>query len=188
MNRFVPLFKSWFAYAAAITLVCGVIYITVQQSYRMPANDPQLQMAGDAADAISKGADPKLLVGSAQVEISKSLSPYLIIYDSSGKQIAGNATLNGADLKIPQGVIDYVNKNGKDAATWAPEPGVRQAMVGVRSNGKNYIVFSGRSLRIVEERIKMLGEQVVLGWFLSLIGMAVILVITNAIGSKTALN
>ncbi|MFB9842952.1 hypothetical protein [Mucilaginibacter ginsenosidivorans] len=189
MKKIAPVFKSWFAYATAITLVCGIIYVTVQQSYRTSANDPQLQMAEDAANAISKGAAPKTVIGAATpVEISESLSPYLVIYDSAGNMVASNASLNGAPLRIPKGVVDYVNKYGKDAATWQPEPGVRQAMVGIRSIGKGFIAFSGRSLRRVEERISILGEQVALGWIMSLIGMAVVLFIINAFTPRSALS
>ena len=48
---------------------------------------------------------------------------------------ASGATLDGKALNfIPKGgVIDYVNKNGKDAASWQPQPEVRQAMVGIRA-------------------------------------------------------
>src|SRR5579872_5718543 len=107
MNKFIPLFKSWFAYAAAITLVCGIIYITVQQGYRQTANDPQFQLAEDAANAVSKGADPKTLVGTSPgIEISQSLSPYLIVYNSDGSIAASNATLDGNAPKLPQGVIN----------------------------------------------------------------------------------
>ncbi len=37
--------KYWIPLAAAITVVCGVIYVAVQQDIRMAANDPQIQMA-----------------------------------------------------------------------------------------------------------------------------------------------
>lgn len=175
MNKYTTIFKNWFAYAAIITLLCGIVYITVQQGYRSSANDPQLQMAEDAANALNKGADPKSLVSTTPaIEISQSLSPYLIIYDTSGNIAAGSATLNGKALKIPQGVIDYIKKNGKDAATWQPVPGVRQAMVGFSTAKKDYIVIAGRSLRPTEERIDRLGELVLFGWAMSLLGMFVV--------------
>jgi hypothetical protein len=187
MNKFIPLFKNWFAYAAAITLVCGIIYITVQQGYRQTANDPQFQLAEDAANAISKGADPKAIAGTGQsIEISQSLSPYLIIYNSNGGIAASDATLDGNAPKLPQGVIDGARNSGMKAVTWQPREGVRSATVSIRA--KNYVVVAGRSLRITEERINMLGQQVLFGWFMSLIGMAVILFMINAITSKPALN
>jgi hypothetical protein len=187
MNKFIPLFKNWFAHAAAITLVCGIIYITVQQGYRQTANDPQFQLAEDAANAISKGADPKAIAGAGQsIEISQSLSPYLIIYNSNGSIAASDATLDGNAPKLPQGVIDGTRNSGMKAVTWQPREGVRSATVSIMA--KNYVVIAGRSMRITEERISMLGQQVLFGWFMSLIGMAVILFMINAITSKPALN
>ncbi|MDB5133834.1 MAG: hypothetical protein JWP37_437, partial [Mucilaginibacter sp.] len=51
----------WFGYAVVITLLCGIIYIVAQQNFRQAANDPQVQLAQEAANAINNGADPKTL-------------------------------------------------------------------------------------------------------------------------------
>lgn len=183
MNKYFPILKNWFGYAAVITLMCFLIYIIAQQNFRMNANDPQYQMAEDAVTALDKGADPKSLAGtSAQLDISQSLSSYLIIYDAAGNRVAGEATLDGAPLKIPRVAIDYVQKNGSDAVTWQPVPGVRQAMVGLRAKG--YLAFTGRSLRKVEERITMLGQQVLFGWIASLVAMLIIVTLQDLMMSK----
>jgi hypothetical protein len=180
MNKYLSIFKHWFGYAALVSLLCGIIYIVTQQNFRLTGNDPQYQMVEDAANAINKGADPKTLVGpTPAIEISESLSPFLVIYDAGGNVVAGSATLNGKPLKIPQGVIDYIQKNGNDAASWQPGPGVRQAMVGSATAGKNYIVVAGRSLRKIEERIGILGEQVLFGWAMSLLAMLVVVVLQD---------
>lgn len=44
--------KPWLPLAVTIIAVFGGICLTVQQSYRMGANDPQIQMAEDAARAL----------------------------------------------------------------------------------------------------------------------------------------
>lgn len=185
MNKYATIFRNWFGYAAVITLVCIILYVTVQQSFRLSANDPQVQMAQDAAIAIDKGADPKTLSATATgMDIAQGLSPYVIVYDPSGNVVAGNTTLNGKPLRIPQGVIDYIRKNGRDAASWQPQPGVRQAMVGVVTATGKYIVVAGRSLAPTEERISRLGEQVVFGWVMSLIGMLVIVFLQSLMVRK----
>src|SRR5579863_9832836 len=154
MNKYASVFNAWFGYAAIITLACFIIYVTVLQDFRLSANDPQVQMAQDAAIAIDRGVDPKSLAGTnTTLELSQNLSPFLVVYNPSGNVVAGSATLNGKSLRIPQGVIDYIRKNGRDAASWQPEPGVRQAMVGVSTAKKDYIVVAGRSLGPTEERI-----------------------------------
>jgi hypothetical protein len=176
MDRFTGIFKNWIAYAAIITLMCGIIYITAQQNFRMNANDPQYQMIEDAANAINNGADAKSLVTSTtNIEISKSLAPFLVIYDAAKNIIATNAILNGKALTIPPGVLTYVQKNGRDAVSWQPQPGVRLAMVAVyASSGKGYIVVAGRSLLEIEERISILGRQVLFGWACSLAALFVV--------------
>jgi hypothetical protein len=186
MNRFTNIFKKWIAYAAIITLMCGIVYTTVQQSFRADANDPQFQMAEDAANALSNGADPKSLIPSTgNVEISRSLAPFIIIDDDGENMAASNATLNGQAIKIPAGVIPYIKKNGSDAVSWQPQPGVRQAMVGIHTTaGRGYTVFTGRSLRKVEERIGKLGEQVLFGWICSLIGMFIIAFLQDALTGR----
>jgi hypothetical protein len=186
MNRLTNVFINWMAYAAIVTLVCGIIYVVVQQNYRMNANDPQFQMVEDAANALNNGADPKSLIPSTtNVEISKSLAPFFIIYDDAENIAATNATLNGKPIKIPPGVITYVQKNGSDAASWQPQPGVRQAMVAIHATaGKAYIVVAGRSLRKVEERIALLGEQVLFGWACSLVAMFVMAFLQDVVKRK----
>src|SRR3569833_45694 len=175
MNKYATIFRNRFGYAALITLVCILVYVTVQQSFRLSANDPQVQMAHDAALAIDQGADPKTLAATeTDIDIARGLSPYVAVYDPSGNMVTGKATLNGKPLRIPQGVIDYIRKNGRDAASWQPEAGVRQAMVGTSTANGKYIVIAGRSLASTEERITRLGEQVAFGWVMSLISMLVV--------------
>ncbi|MDP9048773.1 MAG: hypothetical protein M3N14_11605 [Bacteroidota bacterium] len=184
MNRYAIIFKNWLPYAAVITLLCGLMYTVTQQNFRMTANDPQYQLVEDGSAAIDKAADPKSLLNSASViEISKSLAPFMVIYNASGKPVASNGNLDGKTLAIPKGVLDYIEKNGSDAATWQPRPGVRLAMVGMRSDG-GQIVIAGRSLRKVEERIVTLSEQVLFGWACSLIGLLVVIVFLDWITKK----
>jgi hypothetical protein len=60
--------KVWFVLAVVTTVLSGLIYLAVQQSYRQSANDPQIQMAEDGAAALENGSPiqilfpPKLLI------------------------------------------------------------------------------------------------------------------------------
>jgi hypothetical protein len=172
--NYLTIFKNWLPYAAVITLLCGIIYIVTQQTYRTSADDPQYQLVEDGAAAINNGADPKSLINPATtIEISKSLAPFMVIYDAAGNLTASNANLDGKALTIPKGVLSYIEEHGKDAATWQPRPGVRLAMVGMKSDAGK-VVIAGRSLRKVEERIALLGEQVLFGWGCSLVGLLIV--------------
>ncbi|HTD97870.1 MAG TPA: hypothetical protein VK668_01220 [Mucilaginibacter sp.] len=183
MNRFLVILKNWFAYATAITLLCFLIYIIAQQNFRQAANDPQYQIAEDAATALNKGADPKSLTAAlAPVDLLKSLSPFLAIYDANGNDVASNATLNGVAPKIPQGVLDNIRRIGGDAVTWQPQPGIRQAAVAVRS--ARGIVVAGRSLRKTEERVSLLAQQVLFGWAMSMVAMLVVVTLQEVMTKK----
>lgn len=141
---------QWLPLAVLTCVICATIYVAVQQSYRGSANDPQIQMALDARDALAAGAPPQSLVPSTTVDISHSLAPYLAIYDLSGQLTAASATLHGAPLVPPSGVFTAARSSGMDLVTWMPEIGVREAIAVVPyANG---YVLAGRSLRLVEER------------------------------------
>ncbi|MBS1525157.1 MAG: hypothetical protein JST19_05875 [Bacteroidetes bacterium] len=183
MKNYASIFRNWFSYAAMITLICGIVYVTVQQSYRMSANDPQFQVAEDTALALDKGADPKTLTGAnSQVEISRSLALWLIIYDMQGNVAASSARLDGAAPQFPKGVLNHTRSKGADAVTWQPRPGIRQATVTV--GAKDYTVVTGRSLRLTEERISLLGSQVLFGWVLSVLAMLVIAFLQEMVVQK----
>jgi hypothetical protein len=123
--------KYWLPLAAAISAVCGTIYLAVQQDMRMGLNDPQIQMAEDAAHALESGTSPTALmpVGVPQVDIAQSLAPYMIIFDAQGKPLASGAILHGSVPVPPPGVFDFTRKNQEDRISWQPEPGVRSAVV-----------------------------------------------------------
>ncbi len=44
--------KQWLPLAIAITLLCGLVHVAVQQEVRLSANDPQIGMAEDLAAVI----------------------------------------------------------------------------------------------------------------------------------------
>ena len=142
--------KKWLPLAIATAGLCALVYLTVQQSLRMSANDPQIQMAEDAASSLNAGASVESVVPSTKVEIADSLAPFVIVFDNSGKVLASSATLHGAVPAYPAGVLDYVRQKGQDRVTWQPEAGVRMATV--VAPFKNGFVMAGRSLSEVEKR------------------------------------
>lgn len=139
--------------AVIITGCSGLIYIAVQQDLRQSANDPQIRMAEDAAAKLASGQQVQIIVPKEKVDIAKSLAPYIIVFDATGKPIASSAQLDGLTPTIPPGVFDYVRQHGEDRITWQPQPGVRSAVVVTQFQGPNSgFVLAGRSLREVEIR------------------------------------
>jgi hypothetical protein len=172
MKKFFSILKYWLPLAAALTGVFAFIYLTVQQDLRMGLNDPQIQMAEDAASALASNqpVDALIPVNVPRVDMAKSLAPFLIVYDSNGSPVASGAVLNGQNPIPPAGVFDYVRQNNEDRVSWQPAPGVRSAavIVAVRG-GQGGFVLAGRNMREVEIRESQLTNMVALGWIASLV-------------------
>ena len=157
--------RLWLPIAVAVTLLCGLMYTLVQQDLRQTANDPQIQMAQDAAAQLASGTPVVSLVPSQRVDIAASLAAFLIVYDHTGKVIASSATLDGKTPMLPAGVLTAARASGEDTVTWEPRSGVRIAavVVPVRTGGA---VLAG-SLREVELRESdLLGATALAGLFI----------------------
>jgi hypothetical protein len=140
----------WVPLAVAITGISAVVYGAVQQDLRQGANDPQVQMAEDAAVRLDAGATPDAVLPPESVELSTSLRPFIMIFDRNGQLVASSATLNGQTPPFPPSVFDNAARTGQDRITWQPESGVRSATV--VQPWRDGFVVAGRSLRLVEER------------------------------------
>ena len=158
-----------------LLLVC---YAGIQQNYRQSLNDPQIQMAEDAAAALNSGVPLNQIVpiGSvARVNIAQSLAPWIAVYDTAGTPLASEGVLDGSPAQPPASVFTNLWDGEAEGFaketrfSWQPEPGVRQALVIVRFNPKEGLrgfVVAGRNMREVEDRIAKLGSMFFLGWML----------------------
>lgn len=161
MKKFLPLLLL----LGIITLLFGTIEGTAQQVLRQSANDPQIQLATDTASALNQGASPSSLV-KAKVDITKSRTPFISIYDKNGRLVATEAQADGVP-SVPLGTL--LNANGKEynVVTWQPAPGLRFAVITVAA--KDYYVLSGRSLKDAETREDKIMRIVLIGWIVSLL-------------------
>ena len=151
---------------AIITITFGVIYVTVQQSYRSGANYPQLQLARDINLKLHEGkAVDNFFTDS--IDIAQSLSPFAVLYDANGKPLRSSGYLNGKIPELPAGVFDFAKTNDEHDVTWQPQSGVRMAMVIVSSNfSSGGFVAAGRSLQEVEIREHNLITMIFIGWII----------------------
>lgn len=159
--------RIWLPAAIGLTVVCGLVYMSVQQSLRQGANDPQIQMAEDAARALENGASVEAVLASQQVDMNNSLAVFLIVYDAGGRPVAGSGLLDGKLPEIPKGVLDYAGQNGQNRVSWQPEDGVRIAAVVVPS--ADGFVLAGRSLREVEKRELQIQGFAAAAWIIGLL-------------------
>ncbi len=163
----------------SIVLV-GLVYGVVQQNYREAANDPQIQLAEDAAAALNAGHSPASLVFATQVNMSASLAPSIIITDQNRHVLASSGELNGSVPLPPAGTFEaaaaghgkYTDIPHEDRVTWQPAAGIREAAVIVPWNG-GYVV-AARNLREVENRTSRLGEDCAAALIVLLAGLSVI--------------
>ena len=164
------LLKSFIPLAVAITLVCGLIYVSVQQVLRQSANDPQIQIAEDVSGALSTGVPPQAIANPNGTDLKKSLATFIIVYDSSKSAVLSSATLDGKTPELPKGILDEVNKKGQQRITWEPKSGIRVAAVIQKYSGKapGYVLVA-RSIREVEKRELMLEQGVGIAWIITLI-------------------
>ena len=109
-------FIKWLPLGVAVTMLSVVVYAAAQQTYRQGANDPQIQMAEDAARALSAGVSPAEVVGSATVDPSLSLAPFLIVTDRAGAIVASGARIGGSSPVPPKGVLDSA-RSGRNMVT-----------------------------------------------------------------------
>lgn len=174
--------RVWVPLALSATILSGMLYAVLQEQYRSSLNDPQIQMAEDAALKLAAGVKPASFAVKDHFDMATSLAPWIAIYDATGTPILSTAFLHDALPAPPAGVFKDLRERAFDAAsdvphlkehrlTWEPEEGVRQAVVVVQAG--DYFVVSGRNMREVEQRIWNMEIVVALGWVATMIASLV---------------
>lgn len=172
---------------ALATGLALALHTIPQQVLRLSANDPQIALADDLVAQLEQGVAPAAAVPATTLDMARSLSPFVIVYDDQGNPLASQAKLNGTIPVPPAGVFDQVRQRGAERLSWQPvlgnDRGVRIATVLQRVNGAHPgFVLAGRNMREVEAREKLIGQLASLTW----VGMmGVILAGTLAFGWYT---
>lgn len=162
------------ATALAISAIAMGAYLAIQQSERLGANEPQTQLAEDAALALGAAGTIDEVIPStpAPRDVGRSLGPMLIYLDDAGRPVASTGTLDGAVPVPPRGVLDEVRTRGEERVTWAPRRNVRLASVIRRVGGVHPgFVVAARSLRETESRIDTIGRLLLLAWLAALVAL-----------------
>src|SRR5436853_417633 len=92
--NFARILVYWVSLVAVITFLSGLVYISLQQVLRHSANDPQIQMAEDAAVSLSEGKNLQAVLPASIINMASSLAPYLIIFDDTGQPVASSVQLD----------------------------------------------------------------------------------------------
>jgi len=158
---------NFLPFAVAVTFLCGLVYIAVQQDLRLSANDPQIGIAEDTARLLDAGADLRAVVPGSSVDVATSVGTFVSVYDDKNLLVA--SSLSDQSLIPPAGVFEYARTHTEDVLTWQPKPGIRIAAVMVHH--ASGFVLVGRSLREVEMRERALLRDVLFAWIITLIAL-----------------
>ena len=167
MYRIKNIIRIWLPFAVVTTALCALAYGLVQQSLRMSLNDPQIQMAEDAASALNNATTVDVVTAGSKVEMSTSLAPFIVVYDANGNPVSGSGLLNGQLPDYPKGALDAAKQSGDNRVTWQPNSSVRIASVAVPYN--NGFVVAGRNMREVESRETNAGNIAFAAWLVTVI-------------------
>src|SRR5215467_8003398 len=91
-----------FAAIIIITVLCGLIYVSVQQTYRSGANDPQLQIASDLKTNLENDRFMAQSMPNDSIDLSKSLSVFKTIYNKNGEPVQSTGFLKVSCQKCPK--------------------------------------------------------------------------------------
>lgn len=165
------------------TVLALALYAIPQQLLRRGADDPQVEMADNLVGELEQGITAGNAIPADTVDLTRSLSPFLIVYDDQGQPLASQATLYGKTPKLPPDLLDSVRQSGERRFTWKPGNSIRIAAVVQRVNGSNPgFVLAGRSLREEGKNQKAVQQMAGVTWAAML---ALILVGTASFGWYT---
>ena|SRR2546422_7384253 len=182
---FASILHGWVPLALVTSILAALVYVAAQQNLRSSADDPQIQMAEDAAAALARGRPPGSVAGGDEVDLSQSLAPYLIVYAADGSPLASTARLDGRIPVPPPGVFAFTRSHGEHRLTWQPRPGVRSAIcVRWYQGAQSGFVLAGRSLREIEKRERERGLEVFVAWVAALALSLVAIAVSRSLGSR----
>lgn len=178
----------WIPLATTIILLSGLAFGLVQQTIRLSANNPQIQIAEDSASYLAvTGHNPQSVLNqfSSTVNIAQSLNTFIIIYNQNGNIIGSNARLNGQIPTIPASLLTQVKQSKEVRVTWQLESDVRDAIVidGINDGVQGYVVV-GRSIREVEKLENIILRDAMIGGIFTLLMSFIVTVCTIAILDK----
>lgn len=152
----------WVITSFLLVVVFGTGFICVQQALRQNANELLVIQAEDLSAKLEDGtkfSDLNLPV----VNVAKSITPFVIIYDERGNELQSSARLNGKSPQLPTGVLGYAKPQNR--ITWEPKEGVRLAIV--VQEFEDGFILAGRSLREVENITKNIFLIAISGGFIA---------------------
>lgn len=157
--------------ATVITLAIAFTYLTAQQVLRLSANDPQAEAAGNLQSILEQGEPAESFNSPTPVDPQKSLTTFAVVYDESGKPLAGSVSVDGQLPAPALEVLEQAKGKTDHRVTWQPKEGVKIASVVRHFGGQTPgYVLVGRSLAEIDQRAQQLlilsGISLGLSWLI----------------------
>ncbi len=169
MYKFIYAFRRYFCAAVLLAVIFGTMYVLVQQSARMQANDTPTLIATQAAKQLDAGLGLDS-INMGATDLANNPIPFVIVYDKNGKAVAGSGYLDKELAVVPKGVLTHAKSGSNNAVTWSPKDSVRIASVTVAA--KDYYVLGGQSLKLTEEHAHRLLLLTIAGYAATLVLLA----------------
>src|SRR5579863_8599259 len=106
------------------TILCLLVYASVQQGYRTSANDPQIQLASEIKNHLEQSRSIENIFPADTIDLAKSLGVFAVLYDHDARVVRSSGSLNNKNPVLPAGVFDHVKINDQDWVTWQPQKNV----------------------------------------------------------------
>jgi hypothetical protein len=168
--------KIWVPIAWVITLLCGLLFCSLQFLVRSEADTSQIQYAQDIATSLYNNETPSVNLSNS-VDIEKSIAPFVVLYNSNGVPVDGTGKLAGNLPNLPSGVLQETRKRTEHRLTWQPNGTTRiAAVIRYYQNDKHAgYVLAGKNLRETEQAINSLLILISSVWAFALISSLVLL-------------
>ena len=152
-------------------------YTAVQQSLRLGLNDPQWQIAEDAAVKLAAGATPASVIPQEMIDEATSLAPFVTIVDRHERVLATSGKIGAVVPLPPASAFPDAQKRGDNWFTWQHDNNtVRDATVIVPYGGTHPgYVLAARSMHTVEDTISHITALAALTLLGVLIAPAIVL-------------
>ena len=162
MKKMKKTFAVWLLIMFMATFASSLVYLISQRSLRLGADELPVLLANTVLTRLKSEQSPKSSIPSEKVDISTSLSAFVMVYDSDKDLIASSGNMRGSQPLYPAGVLDNIGKDNESRVTWQPDKGLRFASVAIRYN--NGYVVAARSLTEVEKITSTIGKLIILAW------------------------
>lgn len=150
----------------------GCVYVCIQQSLRLSANEPAASAAKQVLVKLQNGGTPQNVLPE-KTDLSTSITPFVYIYDDNKNLTATSAAYGSEDITYPKSVLSEIDKSGESRITWQPKSGLRFATVGIKYSA-GYIIGC-YSLSESENTIRRVGSLLLMGYALYTVGCAILL-------------